>query len=362
MSDGPKDETSVFDASSVRNAPNVTLQEIARAAGVSPSTVSRILNGTVRVSSAKREAVEQAIAQFRYRPNVLARSLASGRTNTIGVLTQTIASPFYAEWLRGIEDALNVPGLTPVFVSSRWSVEEERSRIEQFIARRVDGIIILHGQLDQSCLADFSRQTPIVVLGRSIEENPALAGFPIDNVQGAIDAMQHLIALGHRKIAFIAGPTSHTDALERLVGYRTALEEAGIGFDAIRVEQGDFLESGGVSAMERLFERGVDFTAVFCANDQTAYGARLALFRRGLRVPEDVSLVGFDDVPTSLYTTPPLTTVRQPIYEIGRQAAEAIVQLIRKEPVSLSAVPLSLVVRETTCAPGSSDSKAVLTS
>jgi LacI family transcriptional regulator len=342
--------------------PNVKLEEIARAAGVSPSTVSRILNGTARVSSAKRQAVEQAIAQFNYRPNVLARSLASGKTNTIGVLTQTIASPFYAEWLRGIEDALAEPGFTPVFVSSRWNVEEERSRIEQFIARRVDGIIILHGQLDESSLVEFSRQTPIVVLGRALDDGPALAGFPIDNVQGALDATRHLIAQGHRKIAFIAGPTSHTDALERLVGYRMALDEAGIAFDAIRVEQGDFLEEGGVAAMERLFERRVGFTAVFCANDQTAYGARLVLHRRGLRVPEDVSIVGFDDVPTSQYATPPLTTVRQPIYEIGRQASEAIVRLIRKEPVTLSAVPLSLVVRETTCAPGSPQSNAHSTS
>jgi LacI family transcriptional regulator len=337
--------------------PNVTLEEIARAAGVSPSTVSRILNGTVRVSSAKRQAVEQAIAQFRYRPNVLARSLASGRTDTIGVLTQTVSSPFYAEWLRAIEDALQEPGFTPVFVSSRWSLEEERSRIEEFIDRRVDGIIILHGQLDASCLAAYSRQTPLVVLGRSLEDSPELVGFPIDNVQGAFDATQHLIAQGHRQIAFIAGPASHTDALERLAGYRMALEEAGIGFDAVRVEQGDFLETGGVTAMERLFERGVEFTAVFCANDQTAYGARLVLYRRGLRVPEDVSIVGFDDVPTSQYATPPLTTVRQPIYELGRQAAEAIVKLIRKEPVTLSAAPLSLVVRETTCAPGSAVSR-----
>ncbi|RQH06533.1 LacI family DNA-binding transcriptional regulator [Paraburkholderia dinghuensis] len=338
--------------------PNVTLEEIARAAGVSPSTVSRILNGTVRVSSEKRQAVEQAIAQFRYRPNVLARSLASGRTDTIGVLTQTVASPFYAEWLRGIEEALYEPGLTPVFVSSRWNVEEERTRVEQFIARRVDGIIILHGQLDESRLEEFSRQTPIVVLGRSLEAGPTLAGFPIDNVQGAFDATHHLIAQGHRKIAFIAGPPNHTDALERLVGYRMALEEAGIPFDAIRVEQGDFVETGGVAAMERLIDRGVGFTAVFCANDQTAYGARLVLYRRGLRVPEDVSLVGFDDVPTSLYTTPPLTTVRQPIYELGRQAAEAIVGLIRKEPVTSSPAPLSLIVRETTCAPRSAESRA----
>lgn len=328
--------------------PTVTLEEIARAAGVSPSTVSRILNGTVRVSDAKQRAVEEAIARFNYRPNALARSLASGKTDTIGVLTQTVASPFYAEWLRGIEDALQDPRLTPLFVSSRWNLAEERTRLEQFVARRVDGIIVLHAQLDEASLLDFSRQTPLVVLGRSLETHATLASVPIDNVQGARDATRHLIALGHRDIAFIAGPPSHIDATERLAGYRMALEEADIAFNPALVEQGDYVETGGVTAMERLLTRGVKFSAVFCANDQTAYGARLVLYRLGLRVPDDISLVGFDDVPTTQYTTPPLTTVRQPIYQMGRQAADMIVRLIRNEPVTPAAIPLELVVRETT--------------
>lgn len=328
--------------------PNVTLEEIARAAGVSPSTVSRILNGTARVLPAKQLAVEQAIARFNYRPNVLARSLANGRTETIGVLTQTVSSPFYAEWLRGIEDGLYEPGFTPLFVSSRWNVKDEMSRMEQFIARRVDGIILLHAQLDEPSLIEYSRHAPLLVLGRSVRNSAALASLPIDNLQGARDATRHLIAEGHRRIAFIAGPPNHEDAIERLDGYRSALKEAGIPFDAELIEQGDYLETGGVAAMERLLERGPSFSAVFCANDQTAYGARLTLFRRGLRVPEDVSLVGFDDLPTSSYMTPPLTTVRQPTYEIGRLAAEAMVKMIRKQPVALKSIPLKLVTRETT--------------
>jgi LacI family transcriptional regulator len=331
-----------------RTPPNVTLEEIARAAGVSPSTVSRILNGTARVLPAKQLAVEQAIARFDYRPNVLARSLASGRTETIGVLTQTVSSPFYAEWLRGIEDGLHEPGFTPLFVSSRWNVKDEMARMEQFIARRVDGIILLHAQLDEPSLIGYSRHAPLLVLGRSVQSSAVLASLPIDNLQGARDATRHLIEQGHRRIAFIAGPPNHEDAIERLDGYRSALEEAGIAFDPELVEQGDYLETGGVAAMERLCERGPSFSAVFCANDQTAYGARLTLFRRGVRVPEDVSLVGFDDLPTSSYMTPPLTTVRQPTYEIGRLAAEAMVRMIRKQPVSLQPIPLALVTRETT--------------
>jgi LacI family transcriptional regulator len=328
--------------------PNVTLEEIARAAGVSPSTVSRILNGTARVLPAKQQAVEEAIARFNYRPNVLARSLANGRTDTIGVLTQTVSSPFYAEWLRGIEDGLYEPAFTPLFVSSRWSVKDEMSRMEQFIARRVDGIILLHAQLDEPSLIEYSRHAPLLVLGRSVQNSATLASLPIDNLQGARDATRHLLAQGHRRIAFITGPSNHEDAIERLDGYRMALEEAGVGFDEELVEQGDYLETGGMTAMERLFARAPSFSAVFCANDQTAYGARLAIFRRGLSVPGDLSLVGFDDLPTSSYMTPPLTTVRQPTYEIGRLAAQAIVQMIRKQPVAMSPIPLTLVTRETT--------------
>lgn len=339
--------------------PNVTLEEIARAAGVSPSTVSRILNGSARVLPEKRKAVEEAIARFNYRPNVLARSLASGKTDTIGVLTQTVSSPFYAEWLRGIEDGLSEPGFTPLFVSSRWNVKDEMSRVEQFIARRVDGMILLHAQLDEASLIDYSRHAPLLVLGRSVQNSAALASLPIDNLQGARDATRHLIEQGHRKIAFIAGPPNHEDAIERLDGYRLALEEAGIGFDAELVEQGDYLETGGVAAMERLFAQGPAFTAVFCSNDQTAYGARLTLFHRGLRVPEDISLVGFDDLPTSSYMTPPLTTVRQPTYEIGRLAAQGIVQMIRKQPVALNPIPLTLVTRETTRRLESSSTRGV---
>ncbi|WP_395064749.1 LacI family DNA-binding transcriptional regulator [Paraburkholderia silvatlantica] len=330
------------------SGPNVTLEEIARAAGVSPSTVSRILNGTARVLPEKQRAVEEAIARFNYRPNVLARSLASGRTETIGVLTQAVSSPFYAEWLRGIEEALSEPGFTPIFVSSRWNVVDEKARLEEFIARRVDGIILLHAQLDEPTLTEYSRYAPMLVLGRSVQNGTALAGLPIDNLQGARDATRHLIEQGHREIAFIAGPDSHEDAIERLDGYRIALEDAGIGFDADLVEQGDYLETGGLAAMERLLLRRPSLSAVFCANDQTAYGARLAMFRRGVRVPEDVSLVGFDDLPTSSYMTPPLTTVRQPTYEIGRLAAQGIVQMIRKQPIALSPIPLTLVTRETT--------------
>ena len=326
----------------------VTLAKIARAAGVSSSTVSRILNGTARVSADKQRAVEEAVERYNYRPNVLARSLASGRTNTIGVLTQDIASPFYGEWLRGIEDELSATGLSPLFVSGHWNASDEQKQLESLLTRCVDGVIVLHGLVDPDYLRGYSERVPVVLLGRPVEHSPRLACLGVDNRQGAFDLTTHLINLGHRRIAHISGAAHQPDAGQRLTGYRQALEQAGLPFDETLIQRGNFEESGGLVAMDRLLDSGVEFTAVFASNDQTAYGARLALHRRHIRVPDDVSLVGFDDLPGSLYTTPPLTTVRQPIYEIGRMAAESMTRLLRGESVETRIMPVELIERETT--------------
>lgn len=328
----------------------VTLAKIARAAGVSSSTVSRILNGTARVSADKQRAVEEAVQRYHYRPNVLARSLASGRTNTVGVLTQDISSPFYGEWLRGIEDELAATGLSPLFVSGHWNAADEQQQLEHLLTRCVDGVIVLHGLVDPEYLKAYAARVPVVMLGRPLEPTARLVCLSADNRQGAYDVTSHLIELGHRRIAHIAGHPLQPDSEQRLIGYRQALDDAGIAFDESIVQRGNFEESGGLVAMDRLLDSGVTFTAVFAANDQTAYGARLAMYRRHIRVPEDMSLVGFDDLPASLYSTPPLTTVRQPIYDIGRLAAEAMVKLLRGDSVPNRMMAVELIKRETTAA------------
>ncbi|RKP58967.1 LacI family DNA-binding transcriptional regulator [Pararobbsia silviterrae] len=326
----------------------VTLAKIARAAGVSSSTVSRILNGTARVSAEKQRAVEEAVQRYNYRPNVLARSLASGRTDTIGVLTQDIASPFYGEWLRGIEDELTQTGRSPLFASGHWNAADEQRQLENLLARCVDGVIVLHGFVDPDYLRAYSERVPVVMLGRPLDPSPRLVCLGVDNRQGAYDVVTHLIELGHRRIAHISGHALQPDSEQRLIGYREALADAGIPYDDTLIERGNFEESGGLVAMERLLDAGVSFSAVFASNDQTAYGARLALYRRHVRVPDDVSLVGFDDLPGSLYLTPPLTTVRQPIYEIGRMAADAMARLLRGEAVPTQIMRVELIERETT--------------
>ena len=326
---------------------HVTLDLIAREAGVSPSTVSRILNGTARVSEVKRLAVEETIARFNFQPNLMARSLAMGQTYTIGVLTQFIESPFYGEALRGIEDALASTPYSPLFVSGHWNLKKEEARMRLLQARRVDGVIILTGRLSDQQLLKYAQRLPIVVTGRLLSA-PKLVSFDVDDFQGARDATRHLIELGHTRIAFISGPDDHPDAIERLRGYRQAHADAAVTLVPELVVAADFLESGGMLAINQLLESRQNFTAVFAANDQMAYGARLALYRRNMRVPEEISLVGYDDLPNSTYSMPPLTTVRQPVYEIGKLAAQAMLKLIAGESADIAAPPLELVVREST--------------
>lgn len=324
-----------------------TLVEVAEAAGVSASTVSRILNGTARVSSDKRKAVEKAIADLNFTPNVLAQSLKRGQSMTIGVVTQALDSPFFNETLKGIEEGLAGSGYAALIVSGHWNPEEEAERVALLMARKVDGIIMVSGNIPDDQIVRFSEQVPIVATGHGCEAENARA-IRVDNVWGGYRATRHLIELGHRQIAHIAGMPNLQDANDRLLGYKHALEDARIPFDEALVVQGDFRESGGMLCANQLLDRGVPFSAVFAANDQTAYGARLAFYRRGIRVPEDISLIGFDDLPGSLYTTPPLTTMRQPVYEIGHMAAGAVLGLITNKPFKLEQPQVELMIRETT--------------
>jgi LacI family transcriptional regulator len=325
----------------------VTLEMVAAAAGVSPSTVSRILNGTAKVSADKKAAVDEAIARLGFRPNPVARGLAGGRTLSIGVVTQAINSPFYGEGLRGIEDELGAHGYMPLFVSGHWTAADEQRCIDLLLSRRVDGVIMFTGRLPDRAVLAVARQVPIVVTGRQLEA-PNLFSLSFDNVEGARLATQHLIGLGHRRIVHITGDRDHADALEREQGYRLALDAAGLPFDPTLVVPGNFLESSGLMALNHLVESRVDFSAIFAANDQTAMGVALGLYRKGLRVPDDVSLVGFDDIAGSQYSTPPLTTVRQPVYELGHLSARAMLALLRGQTPELALPPPQLVPREST--------------
>ena len=323
----------------------VTIGMVALAAGVSPSTVSRVLNGTAVVNDLKKQAIDQAIAELGFVPNPIARGLAGGRTLSIGVVTQALDSPFYGAAMRGIEDELLPAGYSALFVSGHWNAVAEARCIDVLQSRRVDGIVVLTGRLTDQALKAFARNQPLVVTGRTLKA-PGLFSLNFDNFEGGRMATQHLIRLGHRRIAFITGDAGHPDATERLRGYRAALEEAGIAFDQALVVPGEYHELSGLLAVDRLLKMAQRFTAIFAANDQMAVGAALGLQRHSLRVPEDVSIVGFDDLPTSQYAIPPLTSVQQPAYEIGRLAAASLLQLLANAKPAVEVPPPRLVARE----------------
>lgn len=325
----------------------VTLEQVASMAGVSPSTVSRILNGTASVSAAKQQAVKAAIEQLGFRPNPVARGLAGGRTLSVGVVTQTISSPFYGEALHGIEDELERAGYIPLFVSGHWQESEERKALQALLSRRVDGLIVLAGSLGDKELLAYARQLPMVVAGRRLQAE-GVVSLAFDNITGGQLATRHLIECGHTRIAFIAGEGSHQDALDREAGFRQAMAEAGLAVDPALMMPGDFTEPGGLMAVGRLLESRQPFTAIFAANDQTAIGAALGLYRRNVRVPDDISLVGFDDLAPAKFAIPPLTTVRQPVYDMGCQAALAMLAMLRGEPHEVALPPPELVPREST--------------
>jgi LacI family transcriptional regulator len=334
-------------AKSANKGVTTTIEMVAEAAGVSPSTVSRILNGTAKVSEDKRAAVNRAIERLNFVPNPAARLLAMGRSMTIGVVAQSIDSPFYGEGLRGIEDVLSASEFAVLFTSGHWNPRTEQRCVAQLLSRRVDGMIFLTTSLPAAALREVATEVPVVVTGRRVK-GERLVCLEFDNEGGARLATEHLITLGHRRIAFIAGLAGHNDAEQRLRGYRMALEEAGLSFDPQLVKDGEYRESGGEAATYALLDSKRPFSAILAANDQSAYGAMLALFRRGLRIPQDISVVGFDDLLQSAYCVPPLTSVHQAIYETGQAAARAIVDLIGQQKPTLRLPAPSLSVREST--------------
>jgi LacI family transcriptional regulator len=326
----------------------ITIEDIARQAGVSTSTVSRVLNGSKRVADDKRALVLAAIEQHQYRPNTVARGLVRGRSMTVGVLMQDITSPFFARMVSGIEQGLDRAAYWPVFASTHWRADhqdDEARSLRLLLERRVDGVIVLASSIPDEELRAIAQQIPLVVVARRVQGLEPQCVY-VDNHGGAYRATRYLLGLGHTHIAHITGTPSHPDAVDRLEGYRDALADAGIAVDEQLIVQGAFVEESGLAAVEQLLTRGKRFTALFAANDQLAYGAMLGLFNHGYRIPTDMSLVGFDDQFLSAYTLPPLTTIRQPSIEMGHAAAEGLLRLLNNEAPMLPEFPTDLIIRK----------------
>ncbi|MFF0202260.1 LacI family DNA-binding transcriptional regulator [Streptomyces sp. NPDC005017] len=311
-----------------RSGGRPTLEEVAARAGVGRGTVSRVINGSPRVSDATRAVVEAAVAELGYVPNTAARALAANRTDAIALVvpepeTRFFSEPYFSDMLKGVGQALSDTEMQLLLIFA--GSDRERRRLAQYLAaHRVDGVLLVSVHADDP-LPDLLAQLeiPAVISGpRSAAET--LTSVDSDNYGGARSAVEHLISRGRGRIAHITGRLDVYGAQRRTDGYRDALSDAGREVDERLVEAGDFTEEGGVRAMTALLARCPDLDAVFAASDVTAAGARQALRSAGLRIPEDVALVGYDDSAIARHMEPPLTSVRQPIEEMGRHMIDLL--------------------------------------
>ncbi len=324
-----------------------SIYDVARLAQVSPSTVSRFLNRTTFVSDEKSKQIEKAIKSLGYKPNYQMNQGSNTRSMTIGVLVQHPESPYTSRVLNDMEKVLIAQGYSLVIATGHWQRTLESHALEYLAKSNVDGVIIVTGSLSEEQILEYARRIPVVAVGYSFTgEN--VRTINVDNVLGGYMATLHLMQQGHVNIAHVKGLLNQPDAVARFVGYKKALQEAGVKVLPKLVKQGDFSSESGYQRTVELIESKVHFSALFAANDQTAYGAIKALHDHGIRVPEDVSVIGFDDLPTSQYFTPALTTMRQPIEEIGAVCAESILNLLSGEKHQVRLPPIDLVVRQST--------------
>ena len=346
----------------------VTIQDVAARSGVSISTVSRVVTGAVAVEPETAERVREAIAALGYRPNLLARSFRRRVTHTIGLLVPDNSNPFFAELARTIEDAGFADGYSVVLCNSDLSAVKQETYVDVLLANRVDGLILVSSGLiptvgrHDAVARILDAGAPCVVVDRDLGETP-FDQVLVDNDQGGYLAGEHLIALGHRRIACLVGPSDLTPSAGRIAGFQRALADAGLAVAAEGLVRGNGRPDGGSAAALQLLERGVvgagDVTAIFAFNDQMATGAIGALQRAGCRVPQDVSVIGFDDIPQSAAIFPALTTIAQPIAEMGSIGVRLLLDRIARRDAPHQRVRLStrLVVRESTGPPGESGRK-----
>ena len=328
----------------------LTIIEIAKQSGVSRSTVSRVINDDPNVNSTTRQRVRSVMQKLNFQPNAAARGLAAGKTRILGlVIPMGVASlfsdPYFPQLIQGISTACNQHDYSTML----WLAEPEYERrtIQQIVsAGMIDGVIIASALTDDAVIeAVHARKIPFVLVGRHPIHSD-IAYVDVDNRMSSRDAVLHLLRLGYKRVATIAGPLNMIGGMDRIAGYKEALKGRGLASDPKLIAEGDFTEESGYVAMQQLLPQSPD--AVFVASDTMALGALRALREAGKRVPEDIAMVGYDDMPFAARTDPPLTTVRQPIHRAGFVAAETLMDLIN-EPDSAPRrviLPTELVIRE----------------
>lgn len=335
----------------MRSVP-VSIKDIARAANVSYSTVSRALNDSPRVKAETKAQIARIASEMGYLPSAVARSLVTRRTCTLGAVVTTITDLFYAEVIHAIEETALSLKYSLILANSGGEPERELAAIQALRERRVDGIILISSCCARQGLsAEIELDTPVVIINNAYQEH---IGYSVetDNAAGGRAATQHLIELGHTRIAHIAGPEREWDAVERQAGYEQALQAAGLPLDPNLIVRGDSRPQGGIQAMKQLLALPSRPTALFCYNDTTALGAMRSARAAGLRIPEELSVVGFDDIDLAPFFEPPLTTVAQPKRRMGEMAVQMLLELLAGRPVVDQVLPNELIVRGSTMAWG----------
>jgi len=325
-----------------------TLQDVARRAGVAPITVSRVVNNSGYVAQEVRARVEAAVAELGYVPNTLARSLRSRRTNTLALVLTDLTNPFFTTVARGAEDAASDAGLMMIVCNTDESAEEEAKYVKLLVQHRVDGILLVPACDGAEPLRFAQRHgVPVVVLDRRL---PGVAADTVrcDSERGARELGELLVGLGHRAAAVLAGPVGVSTSDDRVSGFGAALATSGA---VCAVYHGEFTQDSGAALVRAALAGEPRPTALFAANNFLTIGALRGLRELGLRVPEDVALVGFDDLPPALVTFPFLTVAAQPAYEMGRLAVEVLLARVRGDqeapaPTREIVLPTELIVRQ----------------
>lgn len=308
-----------------------TIYQVSELAGVSLATVSRVMNNNARVSDVTRKKVLAAMEQLGYRPNSIAQSLASNRSNSVGILVSELHGPFYGEMLSGIENECRAAGKHVIIAAGHSEEASEKDGIEFLISRSCDALILHVEAVSDDYLIKLASGTmPIVLINRFI---PRLANncISLNNELGGYLATRQLLQQGHRQLAYMAGPMWKSDAKDRYQGHLRAMAEHGLSFNPALLAEGDFQDSSGSACMQQLLEKNIPFTALVCANDEMAAGAMEVARTHGLNVPQDLSIVGFDNLILARYIYPKLTTIDYPIGEMGRMAARWVLKNIYQQ-------------------------------
>ena len=327
-----------------------TINDVAKRAGVGIATVSRTLHNSSRLRPETAERVRKAIEELGYRPNTYAQSLASGRSHMLGLVVSDISNPFFPALVKSFEEAALGNGYDVFVASTNYDPARTALCVQRMIERKLDGVAIMTSEIDSSLTDSLARhKVPLVFLDVG-KVRRGVSNIKIDYARGIAEAVGHVRELGHRRIAFISGPVNLRSAWERREAFLERLNQGGSGrTDELMVEEGNHKVDGGLQAMLRLLERRPHPTAVLASNDLTAIGALRGIRQYGLRVPEDISVVGFDDIQMAEFTEPPLTTVRLQQSEVATLACSALLQSIRTPGMgSELGVTTSLIIRAST--------------